>query len=204
MGRRAGKTFEPFPSFFLKDKEMRTKRGYLDNIQKARETGGTASEVRETNKDIKQIRTLFKFIPSIDKCISHCSNDQDLLLTLEKQTKNTGQATSIYKLLQYLICTNRVSFKLLPQVNKLSENEGIDEYILYNNEALKEAKFQKMRAKHGSVFTFHGSSIENWYSILRNGPRNLSNTKMMTAGAAYGAGVYSAKAFATASRYSSH
>jgi len=39
---------------------------------------------------------------------------------------------------------------------------------------------------------FHGSAPENWYSILRNGIRILSNTKYMTAGAALGAGVYAA------------
>lgn len=39
---------------------------------------------------------------------------------------------------------------------------------------------------------FHGSAPENWYSILRNGIRVLSNTKYMTAGAAMGAGVYAA------------
>ena len=202
MGGRAGKTFEPFPSFFLKNKEMRSKRGYLDNVQKARKEGETPQEVKESNKDIKKIRTLFKYIPSIEKCISKCSDDNILLSTLEKQTKNIEDSASIYKLLQYLICTNRVSFQLLDGESKLSENDSITEYIIYNNEASKEAKFQKLKAKYGSVFTFHGSSIENWYSILRNGPRNLSNTKMMTAGAAYGAGVYSAKAFATASGYS--
>ena len=37
---------------------------------------------------------------------------------------------------------------------------------------------------------FHGSSKQNWYSILRNGIRVLSKTKYMTAGAAHGVGVY--------------
>lgn len=48
---------------------------------------------------------------------------------------------------------------------------------------------------------FHGSGINNWYSIVRNGLRNLSNTGMMTAGAAYGAGIYSAWDYGTASGY---
>ena len=65
MGARVLKTFEPFPSFFLKNKELRTKRGYLDNIKKARETGGEAQDVNESNKDILKIRKLFKGIPSV-------------------------------------------------------------------------------------------------------------------------------------------
>ena len=78
---------------------------------------------------------------------------------------------------------------------------SIQEYIMYNHTAEQERTFQTLKEKHGSVWTFHGSNIENWYSILRNGPRNLSNTKMMTAGAAHGPGVYSAKQFTTASGY---
>ena len=34
------------------------------------------------------------------------------------------------------------------------------------------------------------SAPENWHSIMRNGLMNASNTKLMTAGAAYGAGIY--------------
>jgi hypothetical protein len=46
------------------------------------------------------------------------------------------------------------------------------------------------KQKNGSIYCWHGSSLENWYSIMRNGLRNLSNTSLMTAGAAYGAGIY--------------
>ena len=201
MGGRAAKTFEPFPSFFLKDKELRTKRGYLDNIKEARIKGGEAKDVKESNKDIKKIRELFKFIPAIDKWLSKCSDDAVLVATLEKQTKEPADAHKIYKLLRYLACTNRVSFRHLTGENAVSGDAAVQEFLIYNHEASQEQKFQELKKTHGSVFTFHGSSIENWYSILRNGPRNLSNTKMMTAGAAYGAGVYSARQFATASGY---
>lgn len=201
MSARAAKTFEPFPSFFLKDREMRSKRGYLDNIKEARLKGGEAKDVKESNKDIKTIRNLFKFIPSVEKCLAKCSDDQVLINTIQKQTKEPSEAQQIYKLLRYLCCTNRVNFRLLKGEEALSGDSAIQEFIIYNHDANQEKVFQELKQKHGSIFTFHGSSIENWYSILRNGPRNLSNTKMMTAGAAYGQGVYSATAFATASGY---
>jgi hypothetical protein len=201
MGGRAAKTFEPFPSYFLKNKELRSKRGYLDNIKEAREKGGQAKDVQESNKDLKKIRALFKFIPSIEKCLAKCSDDEILMATLKKQCKEQSEALDIYRLLQYLACTNRVKFKHLTGEDALAGDAGISEYLIYNHEPSQEAVFQELKAKHGSCFTFHGSSIENWYSILRNDPRNLSNTKMMTAGAAYGAGVYSSKNFATASGY---
>ena len=124
-----------------------------------------------------------------------------LLKTIEKQTKESKDAQDVYKLLQYLNCTNRVNFKQLKDADSISKSTQFQEFLIYNQDATREATFQKLKQKHGSIFTFHGSSIENWYSILRNGPRNLSNTKMMTAGAAYGAGVYSSCNFSTASGY---
>ena len=63
---------------------------------------------------------------------------------------------------------------------------------MVNHSPEKEKWFQSEKARLGSLYVFHGSAIENWYSIIRNGIRNLSNTHMMTAGAAYGPGVYSA------------
>jgi len=48
---------------------------------------------------------------------------------------------------------------------------------------------------------WHGSSLENWYSIFRNGLRNLSNSGMMTAGAAHGAGIYASNNLQTSYGY---
>jgi hypothetical protein len=107
----------------------------------------------------------------------------------------------VYKLLQYLICTNRVSLKKLKGSEKCTEDTNVDEYIIYNHDAAQEARFQRIKHKKGSIFTFHGSRIENWYSILRNGPRNLSNSKMMLDGATEGEGVYSSKYFSTSVGY---
>jgi len=140
-------------------------------------------------------------LPAPDKLIKDRHNDSDLVELFSKLPKVGHESLAIYKLLQYLVCTNRVSFKQLSDDDKLSGVDSFDEYIIYNNESNKEEAFQEMKRKKDSVWTFHGSSMENWYSILRNGPRNLSHTKMMTAGAARGAGVYSASAFATASGY---
>jgi hypothetical protein len=39
-------------------------------------------------------------------------------------------------------------------------------------------------------YLYHGSRLSNWYSILRNGLRVMSHTPWMSAGAAYGDGIY--------------
>ena len=49
-----------------------------------------------------------------------------------------------------------------------------------------EKYFETLKKKHGSCFGFHGSDVENWHSILRNGIRNMSGTALQINGAAYG------------------
>ena len=63
---------------------------------------------------------------------------------------------------------------------------------------------QRLRAASGSLFAWHGSWWGNWHSIVRNGLKVLSNTKYMSAGAAYGTGIYFADDLATSAGYSSN
>lgn len=74
-------------------------------------------------------------------------------------------------------------------------------FVVINNDTLDERKFQEAKKEYGSVFQWHGSALENYYSILRNGLMNLSNTHLMTAGAAYGQGIYTANYAGTSLGY---
>jgi hypothetical protein len=63
---RATTVFEPFPTFFLKNNELRTKRGFLDNIKQAQLTGKNVSEAKkvdEKNKEIEKMITIFNSFP---------------------------------------------------------------------------------------------------------------------------------------------
>lgn len=57
------------------------------------------------------------------------------------------------------------------------------------------------RHKH-RWYLFHGSSLGNWHSIVRNGIKNMSQTKFMTTGAVYGNGIYLSDNIMTAYGYS--
>ena len=48
---------------------------------------------------------------------------------------------------------------------------------------------------------FHGSGMENWFSIIRNGIKIASGSKIMTTGAAYGTGIYASDNFSTSLGY---
>lgn len=64
------------------------------------------------------------------------------------------------------------------------------QYLLLSAPPEKETIFRELKAKHGSTFAFHGSSMENWHSILRRGLVNASGTRLQLNGAAYGSGIY--------------
>ena len=63
-------------------------------------------------------------------------------------------------------------------------------------------EFEQRKKKLGSFYAFHGTKSDCVYSIFRNSLRDLSNSHLMTAGAALGAGIYSATTLGTAAGYS--
>ena len=64
------------------------------------------------------------------------------------------------------------------------------QFLLLNSPPAKETLFKQYKKQHGSTFAFHGSSIENWHSLLRNGLMNGSGTKLHCNGAGHGKGIY--------------
>ncbi|XP_019712600.1 poly [ADP-ribose] polymerase 6-like [Hippocampus comes] len=93
-------------------------------------------------------------------------------------------------LLQWILSSNRSHIVKLPATRQLSFMHTPHQFLLISSPPTKEARFQTARKLYGSTFAFHGSHIENWHSILRNGLVNASNTKFQMHGAAYGKGIY--------------
>jgi ubiquitin-conjugating enzyme E2 Q len=189
---RASTVFEPFPSIFLKQKQLRGKAGFL-SMRNYR------PKMMDSNKDIEKLKRAMQGIPSPQAIKDHCSNEASLVSYIAEAG---GSSKHSYKLLKYIIATNRLQLvKLKNHQRFASVNPDIQQFIITNHSARTEAVFAERKASRGSVFAFHGSAPENWYSILRNGLRNLSDTHMMTAGAASGKGVYAAKNLMTSLGY---
>uniref|UniRef100_A0AAZ3SBJ2 Poly [ADP-ribose] polymerase n=1 Tax=Oncorhynchus tshawytscha TaxID=74940 RepID=A0AAZ3SBJ2_ONCTS len=64
------------------------------------------------------------------------------------------------------------------------------QFLLLSSPPAKESNFRAAKNLFGSTFAFHGSHIENWHSILRNGLVVASNTRLQLHGAIYGSGIY--------------
>ena len=196
---RATNVFEPFPSFMLLSNQIRGRAGFLDAHRVKYDRS------MDANKDLKGVINLFNRLPHPDTLLKSCQDELSLRAYLTNLSPSNPKDDNIYRLMRYILATNHISILTLPNDSKV---QGLPsqctQYIIASNSPETEAYFAKEKTKYGSFFAFHGSAIENWYSILRNGIRNLSNTHMMTAGAAYGIGVYAAEDMATSLGYSRH
>ena len=93
-------------------------------------------------------------------------------------------------LFEWIVGSNRAHLVSVPEALKLASLGTRHQFVMLSAPPERQAAFEELKRQHGSKFAWHGSSSENWHSILRTGLRNLSNTKLMTTGAAYGAGIY--------------
>ncbi|XP_045893726.1 protein mono-ADP-ribosyltransferase PARP6-like isoform X1 [Micropterus dolomieu] len=95
-----------------------------------------------------------------------------------------------HPLLQWILASNRSHIVKLPLNRQLKFMHTPHQFLLISSPPSKEARFQTAKKLYGSTFAFHGSHIENWHSILRNGLVNASYTNLQLHGAAYGKGIY--------------
>eukprot|EP01087_Luapelamoeba_hula_P009577 TRINITY_DN2483_c0_g1_i1.p1 TRINITY_DN2483_c0_g1~~TRINITY_DN2483_c0_g1_i1.p1 ORF type:complete len:656 (+),score=146.25 TRINITY_DN2483_c0_g1_i1:75-2042(+) len=108
----------------------------------------------------------------------------------------------LYKLLRWILGTNRAHLHKLEGDQRLSGVQTEWQFVLKSSPPAKEIAFQQHKLEHGSSFyAFHGSPIANWHSILRHGLKNYSGTASQANGAVYGPGIYMAVDSATSLGY---
>lgn len=130
-----------------------------------------------TLKPFSDINSL-KIYPNEDKIKEFLGNDNYAVL-------KHSMKMCIYKLKMIRMFSNL-------QLNKGATEPNLADFQQYSvtGDSILEEEFDKKVSLYGSCFLFHGSNAENWYSIIRNGLKVMSNTKMMLNGAAYGTGIY--------------
>uniref|UniRef100_A0AAY4BNI9 Poly [ADP-ribose] polymerase n=1 Tax=Denticeps clupeoides TaxID=299321 RepID=A0AAY4BNI9_9TELE len=95
-----------------------------------------------------------------------------------------------HPLLQWIISSNRSHIVKLPVTRQLKFMHTPHQFLLLSSPPAKESNFRAAKKHFSSTFAFHGSHIENWHSILRNGLVVASNTRLQLHGAIYGSGIY--------------
>eukprot|EP00403_Amphidinium_massartii_P014715 CAMPEP_0178413588 /NCGR_PEP_ID=MMETSP0689_2-20121128/22604_1 /TAXON_ID=160604 /ORGANISM="Amphidinium massartii, Strain CS-259" /LENGTH=706 /DNA_ID=CAMNT_0020034863 /DNA_START=73 /DNA_END=2189 /DNA_ORIENTATION=- len=103
--------------------------------------------------------------------------------------------------MNWVISSNRCFIAPLEDEDLIRDFGTNFQYVLVSAPPDRERQFQDLKAKHGSFFAFHGSTVENWHSILRNGLKNASATKLQMSGAKYGNGIYLAADSLTSMHY---
>jgi hypothetical protein len=73
-------------------------------------------------------------------------------------------------------CLCRVRLPDHNQITTLAKSgvNCVHQYLMKSAAPEKERKFQALKAKHKTVFAFHGSRMECWHAIVRAGLKNVS------------------------------
>lgn len=120
------------------------------------------------------------------------SSDNDVIQHLCRSIPN---GLKFIKLLYFFIFTNSIAFSSI-------RVEGIDSKCFLFKISHGEAKENEFYSIDGeSKILFHGTSLINLYSIMRNGIKTMSGGKYQSNGAAYGNGIYLTDNFHTAIGY---
>jgi hypothetical protein len=144
------------------------------------------------HNDIKVVREIFTKLPSSFALLSTS--------TLSTQLKKAHPLAST--LFQWIISSNMSHLVKLEEADHFPFMKTPHQFVLSMSTDDRLETFNDLKAKHGSLWAYHGSNGENWHSILRNGLKNASGTKLQVNGTAYGNGVYLSPNAATSFGYS--
>jgi hypothetical protein len=150
----------------------------------------------------KPFPTFFKSSKDLEEKVTFSySNINELLKIMEFVKTDYEMYDKIgkydYSFLKFVFYTNTMSLKsdllFIEDKNifnqkKLDNIFDHDEVIAFkvDHDPETENKFRNSSPQ----YLFHGSSISNWYSILMNGLKVYSGTRMQLHGAAHGRGIY--------------
>lgn len=152
-------------------------------------------------KKLISSKRLEEIIQDISNNLNKYMNDYDIYMKLEKE---------LYAFVKFTILSNK-TYIVSEKIDKLNDSFSLEQDKLDNNSFNKTMNFCVVHDEETEkifdnekkpFFVFHGSHIGNWYSIMRNGLKNYSNTDMMVNGAAYGPGIYLANTIEMAYGYS--
>ena len=136
---------------------------------------------------------IFLHLPPMRKIADECNNDQEVASKIGKEA---------LCILRWVLFSNRSHLISLPPSMRLQKFTTPHQFITLMASPEREHAFTELKKKYGSIWLFHGSCGDRWHSILRNGLKNASGTKLQANGAALGSGIYFARQSETSWGYS--
>lgn len=164
--------FEPFPQYFMKYEVEEMKRGSVSKLSGANCDG--AKNFKMIDKTLEGFN-ISKYIETATTCLT----DAEL-------AEVTGK--DLYVLMRFVLMSCKVDIVANDDLLGIKGDKFKVYKIIHPED--KEDEFKKISGDVKTDYLFHGSGWCNWYSILRNGLKNCSKSKLQLCGAAYGNGIY--------------
>uniref|UniRef100_A0A8C2E0E4 Poly [ADP-ribose] polymerase n=1 Tax=Cyprinus carpio TaxID=7962 RepID=A0A8C2E0E4_CYPCA len=152
------------------------------------QTLGVMNEAADEIATGAQKKDYDRVVRALDSIASIREMTQAPYLEIKKQMDKHDPLA--HPLLQWLSISSVCSFILFFSQQQLKFMHTPHQFLLLSSPPAKESNFRAAKGLFGSTFAFHGSHIENWHSILRNGLVVASNTRLQLHGAIYGSGIY--------------
>lgn len=160
----------PFPPMFLEGRVEAEPEGVGEN----------SSRREEEQKDIEGLREVFTSFPPLERIATGkatlSTQQAELLhwiLNPKRFTVSSKEPASFTSILEHSPSTADTALRKPKHIFELKYNEDA------------ESKFCSVTGEHGLMYAFHGSSVENFYSIVHNGLLNIFNKV-----SAFGEGTY--------------
>jgi hypothetical protein len=119
------------------------------------------------------------------------SSRQRLSLSFKTGTKHKNR-TAAFATAEWAATTSPAKIIPLSTGERFLGGMGTSYQFLlkYKGQSARERKFRNARNRGGTTLAWHGSRVENWHSIFRNGLKVYSGTEQQANGAVYGNGIY--------------
>ncbi len=155
----------------------------------------------------------FKSFSDLESKIKYKFENFKLLLQIVSQSKSDYDLlrkinVSDYSFLKFIINSNITNLRsdllfskntnifVQKNVENILDTDSVISFVV-DQDPITNKKFEGIPVN----YLFHGSSLSHWFSILRNGIKVYSGTKMQLHGQAYGSGVYLSDTMATSMSY---
>ena len=195
-----GAAFEPFPAFLLRRPESsRGRAGFM-------ETGAIPSAENKADGVRRAAAALRAAITALPLAGHEADlrglNPQGGARETKRPRLDSEQPISepedAYRLARFVLLTASVELLPVPSGAWLECAPCVQQLAVVSRPP---PRWEERAAAAGTTLAFHGSGLQNWYSILRNGLRNMSGTAYMSTGAALGPGVYLTPKLGVAFKY---
>jgi ubiquitin-conjugating enzyme E2 Q len=195
--------FEPYPTYFVGNK-IGKNDSRKEMIARIYNTRGSLAAL---NKDSEPI---IKDWNRIDMAVGILENKLSTIMKMKYDLDIMAIDKNMYMLLRFILYSNKLNLLCVDPIEipeSADKKVRVEQYSIKHSGSVETAfveygrSISKIKGKRSYYYMFHGSSAENWASICRNGLKSMSGTKLMTAGAVYGAGIYLSDTFALSQGY---